>query len=357
MFLFLINLANAAEDLAPQIRYWTNQVNSQVIIATQEPEIFSTLQQTLKKNATLLAVPEVIPKVGDFTFELERLKGKHNLDCLLFFGYDKTKKIEIQTFGDCSPSKNLHFSIDEHQGKWEVYDQSNNPVSVDSFARVCNDYTLQARLTQEDRYLKRNSKILRWSAGTLALASFIPLRNDSIGVSTEEEARLWSFAFLMGSAGLLYFSRDIPAQKVEEEQSSITNYYSRSKVERILAQRFPPIEEGAEAEVTDTNPEDGSIETSQDASKDNALESFEDELQDEPKDKILDAQPSELDTAEEIAEPAEASGEIEDPVPVTSEQKAVDEPESVEEDEAVEPSPEEQKEPINDSDVEKEDGQ
>jgi len=161
----------------------------------------------------------------------------------------------------------------------------------------------------------------------------------------------------MGSAGLLYFSRDIPAQKVEEEQSSITNYYSRPEVERILAQRFPPIEEGAEAEVTDTNPEDGSIETSQDesedASKDDSLEDSEDELQDEPKDEVLDVQPSESDTTEEIEEPAEATEEIEEPVPVTSEQKdldepePVDEPESVEEDdedEAVELSPEEQKE-------------
>ena len=47
----------------------------------------------------------------------------------------------------------------------------------------------------------------------------------------------------MGSASVLYFSRDIPAQKVKEEQSTLRNYYSRAETERILALRFPPPEE------------------------------------------------------------------------------------------------------------------
>ena len=50
MLLFLITLANAEEDLAPQIKYWTNQVNSQVIVASQEADIFAKLQQTLKEK-------------------------------------------------------------------------------------------------------------------------------------------------------------------------------------------------------------------------------------------------------------------------------------------------------------------
>lgn len=267
LFLTTIASANAEEDLAPQIKYWTNQVNSQVIVASQETEIFTKLQQTLKENPTLPAIPEVIPKIGDFNFELERLKGKHNLGCVLFLKYDGSKKITIQDFGECSPSKDLHFTIDEFQGKWDVYDQSNNIVPVDSFARVCNDYTLQARLEQEDRYLKRNTKILRWSAGTLALASFIPLRNESIGFTAREEARVWSFVFLMGSASVLYFSRNIPTQKVQEEQSTLRNYYSKTEVERILAQRFPPPPEEEPPAEELKDPQDDSEDKSEDKSE------------------------------------------------------------------------------------------
>lgn len=261
MLLFLTTQIASAntDELAPQIKYWTNKVNSQVIVASQETDIFTELQKTLKENPTLPAIPEVIPKLGDFDSELERLRGKHNLSCVLFLKYDEGKNIALQEFGDCSVSKDLYFTVDEFQGKWDVYDQSNNIVPVDSFARVCNDYTLQARLEQENRYLKRNTKILRWSAGGLALASFIPLRNDSIGFTAKEEARLWSFVFLMGSASVLYFSRNIPTQKVQEEQSSLRNYYSRAEVERILAQRFPPPKE----EITSEKDADGAEDAEQ----------------------------------------------------------------------------------------------
>ena len=205
MLLFLFSLASATEDLAPQIRQRTNRINSTVLIATQDKDIYPLLEASFKKDPTLPAIPTMIPSVGDFNFELERLFGKHNLDCLLLFEYQEDRSIKLSEFGNCDSNDELHFRIEDFNDSWVVYDQGNNNVSVDSFARVCNDYTVQARLEQERRTMVRNKKILLYGSGILGLSSFFFLKNDSIGFTPSEEARFWSFGFVAGTASIFYF--------------------------------------------------------------------------------------------------------------------------------------------------------
>ena len=240
MILILSSIAYA-EDLNEQIRQWTNPLNETVVVATQDADLFQEIEKMIRKDSTLPVVAAMIPKMGDFNSEIERARARHDAGCLLLLERKKDKVLSIQDFGQCLPDeKSLHMYIEDYRDHWRVYDQDQNLVDVHSFAKICNDYTLQARIKQEDVTANRASKILSWGSAGFAFAALFPIKNEEAGFTAAEQDRIWTSIFLLSSAALVYNSRNIPNNWKADQRREVSNYYTQAEAQTIIHQRFPP---------------------------------------------------------------------------------------------------------------------
>ena len=247
LFMFIASvLADIKEDILPKIRLTSSQLNRSIIVTSTEPELLENFEKVLKSNPSLPYKTDQIAKIGDMQVEAERLLRKHSLPCLFLVSTEivaEKKQYTITEFGQCKPSENLQMYIKNADGKnalWQVYDQYDKKVDVHSFANICNDYPLQGRLYQEEQHLIQTQKWIKWSSITLATLSIFPLSNQDPGFSSSEQARFWSSAFLLGSAAMLHYNRDVPAAYLKSQRSSLSNYYSQEQAQRIIDRRFPP---------------------------------------------------------------------------------------------------------------------
>jgi hypothetical protein len=239
MILLLSTIVQASEDLPSQIRKWTGPLNKTVVVATQDSDIKTQIEKIAKQNPNLPIIPENVPTIGDFSNEIDRIIARHNVTCLLFVEQDNNI-IKIQDFGKCHPDKDMSMQIVDYQDSWRVYDHKNNMVDIHSFSKVCNDYTLQARLEQELVTTERSTKILKWTSTSLAIASIFPLKNEEAGFTAAEEDRLWTSVFLLATAAMVYSSQKIPNSMLSTKQSEVSNYYTKQEAQLIIDKRFPP---------------------------------------------------------------------------------------------------------------------
>ena len=239
--IFILSSIAQAEDLNDQIRQWTNPLNKTVVVATQDTDLFQDIEKALRKDSTLPAVAAMIPKLGDFASEIERARARHNAECLLLLERREDETLSIQDFGQCVPDEtSLNMYIEDYRDHWRVYDQDQQLVDVHSFAKICKDYTLQARVEQEDVTVQRATKILSWGSAGFAFAALFPIKNEEAGFTASEQDRVWTSIFLLSSAALIYNSRNIPNNWKAERRREVSNYYTREEAQTIIRQRFPP---------------------------------------------------------------------------------------------------------------------
>ena len=335
--IFILSSIAHAEDLNEQIRQWTNPLNKTVVVATQDSDLFQDLEKVLRKDSTLPAVAAMIPRLGDFASEIERARARHDADCLLLLERKEDKTLSIQDFGQCTPDENsLTMYIEDYRDHWRVYDQDQSLVDVHSFAKICNDYTLQARVEQEDVTVTRATKILSWGSAGFALASLFPIKNEEAGFTAAEQDRIWTSLFLLSTAALIYNSRHIPNNWKAERRREVSNYYTREEAQTIIRQRFPPpppppVELPPLPEDLPALPEEDLVSTEQEPSEDTS-EAADEAPQLEPEEQTesnqeeqIDSNPEAPSQTPEVPSPSIESSEKPAEQPVDTEQTEVSE--------------------------------
>ena len=98
---------------------------------------------------------------------------------------------------DDVPTIELKVPMIKQKVQSNIYDQSNNVVGVHSFARICQDYTLQARLEQEvvtaDKVFSCAKEIAKSIASAAPLAVKETIKSAKIALEKGREAAVSEF--------------------------------------------------------------------------------------------------------------------------------------------------------------------
>jgi hypothetical protein len=238
----ILNAAWASDALVAHLESKAYRLNGKLVVSSQENELLNGLKQE-----GLLV--ESLPTIGNKEAEIERLHNKYQDHCLIVLhSNDSDTKspisgVSFTEIGNCDVDPNLRFTVQENGSQWSVINNRQDTVSVHTFATVCEDLPLQARLNYEEKVSNRNARILYYGSVGLAVGSLFTTGNQDPGFSVREENRFWSSVFLLGSAAMLYTQRDIPYTYKIARQKDLQNYYSLNQVQKIIDRTFPPIVE------------------------------------------------------------------------------------------------------------------
>ena len=189
---------------------------------------------------------------------MERLLTKYPEHCILEVNPNESVIEPIAGFsvtqhGLCDEDPNLRFTIAENGSQWTVVNHRNDPVSVHTFAIVCQDIALQTRLAFEDEVAAKQSRYLYYGATGLGIAGLFMNGNPDPGFTAREENRFWTSIFLLGTAAMLYTQRDVPQMFRIHKQDKLSNYYTKTQAQRRLDQTFIPIEQVNSEETTEVD--------------------------------------------------------------------------------------------------------
>ena len=238
----ILNTALASDALVAHLESKAYRLNGKLVVSSQENELLKGLKQEG-------LIVESLPTIGNKEAEIERLHNKYQDHCLIVLHSNDSDTnspisgVSFTEIGNCDVDPDLRFTVQENGSQWSVINNRKDTVSVHTFATVCEDLPLQARLNYEEKVSNRNARILYYGSVGLAVGSLFTTGNQDPGFSVREENRFWSSVFLLGSAAMLYTQRDIPYTYKIARQKDLQNYYSLNQVQKIIDRTFPPIVE------------------------------------------------------------------------------------------------------------------
>ena len=226
MILLLSLNAFAADnwDLLRTMQEKQAVLSQPILLGTTNAETKNAADFIQRIDPTLRIQSQALPVIGDLDAEINRALAQKKLSCALILRLENDDW-SLTEYGDCtSPDPTL--SLDEREDDWDVL-RTDRAISAMEWAVLTKDTDLHDLLLEEQKKQLTLQRGLLIGSGRMAVSSIAPLQGIQPGGGSATEDRLWTSAFLISSAWMLYKASKYPAQKIADTQNDLSNYISK----------------------------------------------------------------------------------------------------------------------------------
>lgn len=255
-----------------------------ILLGTTNAETKNAAETIKRIDPNLRIISQPLPVIGDFDAEINRALAQNKLECAIILRIENDDW-SLTDYGDCtSPDPTL--SLNETEADWEVL-RTDRQISAMEWAVLTQDSDLHELLLQEQRNQLTIQRSLLIGSGLIAVSSLAPLQGIQPGGGSATEDRLWTSAFLLSTAWMLYKASKYPALKTADTQEDLSNYISKPYAQTTINGLFSSSENKPNGE-----PESGPKSETDDAKasdagqSDNASKQDTDSKANEPKETV-----------------------------------------------------------------------
>ena len=226
MILLMSLSAYAADhwDLLRTMQERQAVLSQPILLGTTTAETKNAAETIQRIDPNLRIISQPLPVIGDFDAEINRALAQNKLTCAIILRLENDDW-NLTEFGDCtSPDPTL--SLNETEDTWEVL-RTERQISAMEWAILTQDSDLHELLLQEQKSQLTIQRGLLIGSGLLAVSSIAPLQGIQPGGGSATEDRLWTSAFLLSSAWMLYKASKYPPLKTADTQKDLSNYISK----------------------------------------------------------------------------------------------------------------------------------
>ena len=195
-----------------------------ILLGTTNAETKSAVEIIQRIDPNLRIRSQALPVIGDFDAEINRALAQNQLSCAIVLRLENNNW-SFTEHGDCtSPDPTL--SLNESESGWEVV-RTDRRVSAMEWAVLTKDTDLHDLLLEEQKSQLTKQRGLLIGSGIVAVSSIAPLQGIQPGGGSATEDRLWTSAFLLSTAWMLYKASKYPPLKIADNQQDLSNYISK----------------------------------------------------------------------------------------------------------------------------------
>ncbi|MGC6508700.1 MAG: hypothetical protein ACON4U_09805 [Myxococcota bacterium] len=195
-----------------------------ILLGTTNAETKSAVEIIQRIDPNLRIRSQALPVIGDFDAEINRALAQNQLSCAIVLRLENNNW-SFTEHGDCtSPDPTL--SLNESESGWEVV-RTDRRVSAMEWAVLTKDTDLHDLLLEEQKSQLTKQRGLLIGSGIVAVSSIAPLQGIQPGGGSATEDRLWTSAFLLSTAWMLYKASKYPPLKTADNQQDLSNYISK----------------------------------------------------------------------------------------------------------------------------------